>query len=97
MDELAPPGSEPVKNPGPHKVQAVAPSPLILLSLPHGEHVPLAPSLNDPAVHKLTALVPPHDDPAGHGEHDVRVIGVLPAVKDPELHDEQAPWAGAAE
>ena len=35
--------------------------------------------------------------PAGQGEHEVRVVAVLPAVNEPELQVAQEPWAGAAE
>jgi hypothetical protein len=36
------------------------------------------------APQAVCTLLPSQDDPAGHAEHEVRVLGVPPAVKEPE-------------
>ena len=65
MEVQAPvPAAQDVYDPALQVEHAVAPSLLWRLSLPHEVHALLAPPLNDPAVQRLMALLPPQDDPA---------------------------------
>jgi hypothetical protein len=59
-----------VKEPAAHVLQLLAPASLYMASVPQA----------------VSALLPSHDEPLEHAEHEVRVVAVPPAVNEPATH-----------
>jgi hypothetical protein len=75
-----------VNEPAAHVAQLLAPAALCLAPTPHAKHELLPAGEKCPAGHCVCALLPSHDEPAGHAAHEVRVVAVPPAVNEPAAH-----------
>ena len=75
-----------VYDPTAHFRQILAPTPLCRSSAPQALHMLLPAPLKVPAEQGTYTLPPEHAEPAGHCEHDWRVLSEPPDVYDPVGH-----------